>query len=729
MKNFFVHFRVQLLISLFLLLVLGLALLFPFYLSTPSLPSEALPTTAIYDRQGQWLTYLPQADYYRQEPLPTNEPIPPMVQRALLASEDKRFLSHIGVDFLAVGRALYQNMTGSARRSGASTITMQLAKMSLAASDRGLGTKLHEALLARRLEMSYSKEELLRAYLNHADFGNLCRGIQTASRHYFNKDARDLNAPEAALLIAQLQSPTRYNPFRYPERALAARNRILKLLGEDCSHPLGLQRPVDNLPPHLKKYPGRLAIDPILQNYAYDVVQQEVSALSSRNVQQAALIVVRNETGEVLASIASANPLDPRGGQLDGTRVRRSAGSTLKPFVYLLALRAGENPSSIYADVPTSFPDSSGIDAPSNFNNLFLGPITMRTALASSQNIPALLALNNHGGEAALLALLTDMGYEIEEDIYGLGLAIGNAHVSLREQAAAFSTLARGGKVLPLRDYLDDARSEIKPRDLLDPRYVYQLSNMLSDNDARVPGMGRADSLRFRFPCAVKTGTSSDFRDNWCVGYSPLYTVAVWVGNFDQSPMRDVSGLDGAGPIFQRVMRFLHEDEILTPFARPDGLQERSVDKRTGKLAHSPEKYLATEWMTEEQIPTPANPTDYDEEGRALLPVEFIDWYEAQGDLVKNMYSIDYDRDLNRAPRVLMPADGTVITLVGNEDEEMLIPLRSTINPHHARWFCRSMRLEQRGDEWFALARKGEHTIFVEDRQSQRRSHCRIFIK
>ncbi len=729
MKSFFVHFRVQILLALLLLLVLGLALLFPFYLSTPCLPREELPTTAIYDRQGQWLTYLPQADHYRQEPLPTDEPIPPMVQRALLASEDKRFLTHIGVDFLAIGRALYQNMTGSARRSGASTITMQLAKMSLSAPERGLKTKLHEALLARRLEMSYSKEELLRAYLNHADFGNLCRGIQTAARYYFNKDARDLNAPEAALLIAQLQSPTRYNPFRHPDRARAARDRILNLLGESIpsEQSLGLQRPVDNLPPHLKKTTGRLAIDPILQNYAYEVVQQEISALQTRNVQQAALIVIDNATGEVIASIASANPLDPRGGQMDGTRIRRSAGSTLKPFVYLLALRAGEQPSSIYADIPTSFPDSSGIEAPSNFNNLFLGPISMRTALACSQNIPALLALNNHGGESALLRLLAELGYEIEEDKYGLGLAIGNAHVSLREQAAAFSTLARGGYALPLRDHLDD--SEPQPRALLDPRYVYQISDMLSDNDARIPSMGRADNLRFSFPCAVKTGTSSDFRDNWCVGYTPLYTVAVWAGNFDQSPMRDVSGLTGAGPIFQRVMSFLHENAPITPFARPDGLQEHSVDKRTGKLCDNPDNYLVTEWMTEEQVPDISNPADYDEEGRALLPIEYLDWLNPQGNVAKKMYAIDYDRDLNRAPRVLMPADGTVITLSGNVQEPLLLPLRSTINPHHARWFCRSMRLERRGDEWFALATKGEHIIYVEDSRSQRGSHCRILIR
>ncbi len=723
-----------------LVLIIAGLLAFPFYLDVPDKLTRPLASRSIYARDGSWMGSTPSEDHYRQEVLPPDKPLPELIVRALLVSEDKRFFEHYGFDPLALARALRDNVQAGRVLSGASTLSMQLAKMMLPASEsRNLARKIHETLLARRMEMSYDKEALLRAYLNHADFGRLCRGIETAARYYFGKPAAELQLHEAALLIVQLRNPSYFSPFKHPKRALEARNRLLTRLDADAATrelPLGLNPAASRVPEHLRQRAGTLTIDPMLQELAEQVVQEEVQKLKKRNVGQAAVLIVDNATGDILASVASANRDDPAGGQLDGTRVARSAGSTLKPFVYLLALRAGKHPASIYPDLPTPFPDARGIEAPSNFNDSFLGPISMRTALASSQNIPALLALNEHGKQPALLALLRELGYDIPEGDYGLGLAIGNAHVTLMQQAAAFCTLARGGLAIPLRLY-KDSREDITAAPpvgerLISAAHAYQLSSMLSDKNARTAGFGMAPQLSFRFPCAVKTGTSSNFRDNWCIAYTPRYTVAVWVGNFDQSPMKEVSGLTGAGPIMHRLMSFLHEYESPQGFGDPAslGLTRVELDPRTGQQAPAT-MTTSMEWLTEQQLPsTVESEENYDRHGRALLPIEYRDWYQAQGQRNRDLYAIDLDRQLGRAPRIHMPADGTVIYL----DDSLrhggrIIPLRSNLHPDRVRWHCDTLRIYQKQGIWYAELSEGTHRIEAMDPRRGEQTHSTLHVR
>jgi len=779
---------------------------------------EPLPESLIEDRNGLWLAYQSRSDHYRQAPLEIpietllGEAIPSKAEDggsrqaeqhkateqhkaaeqsshqqaqarplilALLAAEDKNFFKHRGIDFLSVARAAWLNLRHGKIRSGASTLSMQLAKIALLREDRAQGIrvargwkrKLEEMFLARQMEEHYSKKDILRAYLEHADFGQLCLGAQTASRYYFNCEPDELRPAQAALLIAQLQAPTLHNPSRHPRAALRARNLILKRMGYGDAWqqlPLQTHSPRIRLSPHLLKRAGRLSINANLQAFAQRVIRKETRIHRRQNVQQAALLVIDNKTGDILASVASAERNNPRGGQMNGTKIRRSAGSTLKPFIYLLALEDGAFPGSIYADILTEYPDAAGISAPHNYQDYYMGPISMRIALASSQNIPAMRALNSHGGEKQALFFLRQLGYQIPDGNYGLGLAIGNAHVSLEEQARAYATLARGGKAPCLRQYIggysrtqgkssaanqstspkhsspqkqsanDPSRKQEQEPQVISPQNSFLISSMLSDNNARSSGFGIASSLKLPFHCPVKTGTSSNYRDNWCIGYSRDYTVAVWLGNFDNSPMEGISGLTGSAPIFQRMMLHLHPKQRSSYPIPPAGITQGNIDSRSGKLIldHQllndiPAQFIRREYYKESQRPELIDPEqDYDSEGRAYLPSDYHEWLSKAGLEMQKHYSIHPDKKLPRRAVILSPGDGIQIIIDASQPREyQAIPLNSTLNSLRAQWSSPSLRIIRRGEKLYIIPEEGEHEIHVSDpsRGEYARSIIEIF--
>lgn len=765
---------------------------------------EPLPESRIEDRNGLWLAYQSRSDHYRQAPLEIpiekllGESIPdkrraqarPLIQ-ALLAAEDKNFFQHRGIDFSSVARSAWLNLRHGKIRSGASTLSMQLAKIALLREDRaknirvarGWKRKLQEMLLARQMEEHYSKKDILRAYLEHADFGQLCLGAQTASRYYFNRRPDDIKPAQAALLIAQLQAPTLHNPTRHPIAAIHARNRILHRMGLGDSwqqQPMQLQSPRIKLSPHLLKQAGRLSIDAKLQQFAQHVIRREIGIHRGKNVQQAALLVIDNKSGDILASIASAQKDDPRGGQMNGTKIRRSAGSTLKPFIYLLALEDGAFPGSTYADILTEYPDAAGISAPHNYEDYYMGPTSMRIALASSQNIPAMRALNSHGGEKQALFILRQLGYQIPDGNYGLGLAIGNVHVSLEEQARAFATLARGGKSPRMRQYIEGYSRENSPKcnksqisstdaecsqqvsvklnspsspnslekntpndqqkrpplsvpeharpeiesQIISPQDSFLIGSMLSDNNARSSGFGIASSLKLPFHCPVKTGTSSNYRDNWCIGYSRDYTVAVWLGNFDNSAMEGVSGLTGSAPIFQRMMLHLHPGKRSSYPSVPIGITQGNIDSRTGKLIvdnqllnNIPPQFIRREYYNENQRPELIDPKrDYDSEGRAYIASDYLEWLTEAGLEAQKHYAIHPEQKLPRRPLILSPGDG--IQIIIDESlplEQQAIPLNSTLNSLRAQWSSPSLRIIRHGVKLYIIPEKGEHEVHVTD--------------
>ena len=677
----------------------------PFCVDAPDISPP--PESAVYDRHGELMGYVAGPDGYHCHPLSA---LPQELARALVAAEDKRFYLHGGVDPLALARALWQQLTGSGR-SGASTITMQVAKMYSPPAPRNARTKIREMLQARRLEMQHNKEELLLAYLNRADFSNLCRGAECAARFCFGKGAAELTTPEAALLAAMVKAPSRLNPLRHPQAALARRNYILHRLDADTQPALGVAVHTISAPAAADGIHGRLTLDATLQRRVAAIAREEVEKLRERNVSQAAVVVADNRTGEVLAALPAACPESARGGALDGTTSRRSAGSTLKPFVYLMAFSHGAWPGTIMADVPTLYSNAQGIQAPRNYNERYQGPITIRRALACSQNIPAMEALERFGGGQTFLTLLRQLGFCIDGtgSEYGLGLAIGNAHVSLTELVCAYSTLARNGRFLPLQHRLP-LQSAI-PAQLLPAEHSYRISHILADRAARAATFGPAPALSFPWPVAAKTGTSSNYRDNWCLGYTAEYTVGVWVGNFDNSPMHNISGISGAGPIFHRVMSALHEQTPPTFPTRPEGLHDVEIDSRTGTPAttHTPPECRATEIATAQNLEAMPQAV-YDSRGRAVLSSRYTEWYATAG--LEHLYALDATCNSGRNAAILIPSHGTTLGLDPSlPGEGRLVELQSTLPPATTIWHSGSLRILHRNGKWFAELKPGTHTI------------------
>lgn len=699
-----------------LALPLGLAAAYyglPFCVEAPDISPPA--DTAVYDRHGELLGFVPAADGYRCLPL---KEAPAQLEQALLTAEDKRFYSHGGIDFLAILRAIRQHLSQESR-SGASTLTMQVAKMYSPPALRNWGTKIREALQARRLEMTHSKQELLLAYLNRADFGHQCRGAEAAARFYFGKAAHQLTPAQASTLIALLKAPSRLNPLRHPQAALQRRNYILRRMGKPTDDPLAVAAHSLAAPPAAAGKPGRLTLDAALQRSVETIAREETEKLLRYNVTQAAVVVADNRTGELLACLPASRPQSQRGGGMDGTCCPRSAGSTLKPFVYLMAFQHGAWPGTILADVPTLYANSAGIQAPRNYDEQYDGPITIRRALACSRNIPAMDTLENYGGVENLLGLLRNLGFTPDGSAaeYGLGLAIGNAHVSLTELAQAFSTLARNGMHLPLQRRLP--LQSTTPIEKLPAQHCYRISHILADRSARAAAFGEAPSLSFSFPVAAKTGTSSNYRDNWCVGYTAEFTVGVWVGNFDNSAMEHISGVSGAGPIFHRVMLALHESTPATFPARPHGLTDICIDTRTGARAqeNTPAECRATELATEEDAARlPAG--NYDARGRALLSSRYSEWYATAGQ--EHLYTLDAAAPGERSAAILIPSPGTTLVLDSPlPNNGRYLELQSTLPPATTQWHSNTLPIIFRNGKWYAELLPGTHSIYATAPESE----------
>jgi penicillin-binding protein 1C len=548
--------------------------------------------------------------------------IPSHVVEAVVATEDRRFWRHPGIDPFAVLRAAASNWREGQIVSGASTLTMQVARLLRAGGPtarRGWGDKIAEAHLALRLELRWSKRRILEAWLNRVSFGNDTRGLEAAARLYFGKPARDLTRAEGAFLVGLPQSPSRYNPFRHPDRARERQRQVLDALvaagrldAGARSHlaalPLDLRDPASAFrAPHFTAWvlattprdvagPGRTelrtTLDGELQAAVEGLVRTRVAALASEAVTNAAAVVLHNATGDVRAYAGSADFWDEAAaGQNDGVRMLRQPGSTLKPFLYARALEdRSRTAASVLADIELHVPAAGGAFSPTNYDGRFHGPTPLRTALASSYNVPA-VRLARAMGPDRLLDALHAAGFASLDRApahYGVGLALGNGEVQLLELARAYAGLARGGTLPPVRpirwartvagDTLRPSPAAPAPMGLSPPT-VHLIRDILSDPQARSPAFGTETPLTLPFPAAAKTGTSKDYRDNWTVGFTPTHTVAVWVGNFDGSPTRRVSGVTGAGPLYHAILQEIGPGGR---FERPAGLVDRAVCPASG---------------------------------------------------------------------------------------------------------------------------------------------------
>ncbi len=566
---------------------------------------------AFTDRNGLPLGTILTRDQEHTAVVPLAQ-VSPQFIHAILAAEDSRFYNHGALDLQAIARAFKEAIHTRRIVSGASTITMQLARM-LKPVPRTLSGKLQEIWLSWRLTAGMNKDEILAGYINRLPMGGNIYGVEAAARTYFSIPANDLNLAQASLLAAIPNNPTYYNPYEHWERLKQRQKYVLNRMVQDgyitrsqlerafaedipfqsrhkgiIAAPHFLFWVASQLPSQAQESsssPIRTTIDRPLQQFVEAQMQQVISNLASNNVHQAAALVIDNHTGEVLAYVGSPNYFDAaKLGRNDGVQALRQPGSTLKPFLYELALEKGTiRPNTILADLPAHYAiPGAKLYSPTDYTQSFLGPVRVRVALANSLNVPAVKVLEKIGVQT-FLDRLHKLGFEHlthPAEYYGLGLTLGSGEVSLWELAKAYLTIARQGQPTPLITTFPHSPLPTSP--ILHSPTWQLITDMLSDRHARATAFGVDSVLSLPFPTAVKTGTSSNFRDTWTVGFTTDYTVATWVGNFDGEPMRQVSGVTGAAPLWNRIMLHLYEHQEPTNFVSPEGMVQLPICANSG---------------------------------------------------------------------------------------------------------------------------------------------------
>jgi len=706
-----------------------------------ALASPPPGSTEFLDRHGNPLRLLLVDDrrYAKQCAL---EDISPDLINATLSAEDRRFFHHSGIDWMAFTRALASAARHGEPQSGASTITQQLVKLSQP-GPRTIRRKLAEMWLARRVEREWSKQRILEEYLNRLDYGNLQHGIASASRFYFDKPPADLSAAEAALLAGLPRAPGRLNPHsdmasaRARQRWVLGRMRANDMLDADV-HARAIDEPLRIAPPKhdwqaphfvdllLQRRnilppsggPVRTTLDLPLNRFVESRLTDQLRLIAEHHATSAAAVVIHNPTGAVLAMAAASNEEFHAGsGQMNGAWIIRSPGSAVKPFTYLLALERGANPCTVVADVPTDFPTSTGLYRPNNYNHRYHGPVSLRNALGNSLNVAAIRALELGGGPEALHRRLGELGLTTLDhtpEYFGLGLTIGNGEVRLLELTNAYATLGRLGKHLPYR-LIENTRNE--SRRVCDPRASWLIADMLADNHARATAFGLNSYLAFDFPVACKTGTSSGYRDNWALGCTPEFSVGVWVGNMDGSPMHGITGVTGAAPVMHEIFKHLHQTRGTTWFEKPEGIETYRIHPLTGRLANNEKKSISEKCMWP---PQKSRVDDFDPQGRVILPNGYAAWLASPqnslGDLVTSAKAAS-------GLRVLHPPPGTVYYLDPDLPAASQRIRLSAEAPGEVAWSCATLTIDS--NEGIEL-RPGKHTLTATDPGTGRKAETWI---
>ncbi len=739
-----------------------LALFYPVIGLPPALPGLQ-QSRVVLDRSGQpILTPLSP----RGEQAAWTADIPARLKRAFILAEDQRFFSHPGVDARALGRALYQSATHMAVVSGASTLTMQLARITWPGVAPP-SAKLAQMVQALRLEHSHSKEELLSRYLNVVPFAHRVAGVGQGCLYFFGKDCSQLSHAESAALAVIPRNPRRYTGDQ--GTLTQARNRLLRRMAEEGAlGPLDLEQALTErvrLKAHrplshaahfalraLRETPRaangdgkiRTTLDLALQQVAEAVLRQDVEKHPELG-DAGAVLVIDNTRAEVLAYVGSADYFQPGHGMLDAVTRPRSPGSALKPFLYALALKQGFNLATPLPDLPVPLRAGSGIFLPDNYGGSFSGPRPLRFALANSKNLPALY-LASQLGETRVLEYLRRMGLSsLNESAghYGAGLALGNGEVTLWNLAQAYSTLARLGIKRPLT-YLSDDKTPRPASRVIDERDAYLIAEALADGEARAEEFGRGGPLEFDGKVAVKTGTSSDYRDHWTLGFSREFTVGVWRGNADGRALTArVPASRGSALIFRRVM-----EQVAGPsprwLSRPAGLESRRVCSLSGKLAgpNCPggrEELFRREHEPGEKCDMHRAATIADCQGgqRTLryvaLPGEYAPWAEAgrlptlAGELwahCRQEVAPTGGEKSAGAPRIVSPLPGTVLALdptIPPSHQQLRILLENTRQGDKVMLYIDGEPLGDVSGQTLAswpLAR-GEHRVELKDPSGQ----------
>ncbi|MBV9133799.1 MAG: PBP1A family penicillin-binding protein, partial [Chloroflexi bacterium] len=601
---------------------------------------QLFQTARIFDRNGKLLQEINDPEGGRRT-LVTLDQIPKIAQQATIAAEDASFYDNPGFDVRAVVRAAYQWALNGEPVSGASTITQQLVKNTLLGPEQTAERKIKEAFLAMELTRRYSKDQILEMYMNEIPYGNRAYGIEAAAETYFGKPAKDLTLPEASLLAGLPQAPSFYDPYTNLPAAKERQAYVLDQMvktgaitsqqrDEAAAAPLNFvpqSQQTAQEAPHFVTYVLQqveqqfgteavyreglqitTSLDLDLQHLAEQSASAHIADIRARKATNAALVAIQPSSGQIQAMLGSVNFNDASiDGQVNVALALRQPGSTLKPFTYITAFGKGWNPATMLWDIPTTFP---GGYKPNDFDNKFPGPMPVRDALAQSRNIPAVEALQ-FVTVPEMIATAHRFGIDDlrEPDRYGLSVTLGGGEVKLLDLTYAYTVFANGGQQIGVgvpADQREDGFRQFDPVSILkvtdssgkvlydnkqgsaqvaDPRLVYQVTSILSDDKARQPTYGANSPLVLaNRQAAVKTGTTDAFRDSWVVGYTPDLVTGVWVGNSDGSPMNDVLGVAGAGQIWHSFMAGALADTPASEFKPPQGVQQADVCALSGML-------------------------------------------------------------------------------------------------------------------------------------------------
>ncbi|MEA5506553.1 transglycosylase domain-containing protein [Halotia wernerae UHCC 0503] len=736
------------------------------------------------DRNGLPLGTLLTRDQEHTAVVPLNQ-VSPQFIHAILAAEDGSFYQHGALDIKAIVRAIKEAIHAKRIVFGASTITMQLARM-LDPVPRNILGKVQEIWLSWRLTAGMNKDEILWAYINRLPMGGNIYGVEAAARTYFSIPASDLNLAQASLLAAIPNNPTYFNPYEHWERLKQRQQYVLNRMVTDgyitraIAERISTEKVVfqsrqrgiiaaphflfwlaNQITPTGEQSLIRTTINRPLQQFVETQVQQIIASVAANNVHDAAALVIDNYTGEVLAYVGSPDYFNEANlGRNDGVQALRQPGSTLKPFVYELALEKGViRPNTILADVPAHYAiPGAKLYSPTDYTETFLGPVRVRVALANSLNVPAVRVLEKIGVQT-FLERLHQLGFahlNQTPEYYGLGLTLGSGEVSLWELASAYVTMARQGEATPLLTTLTDSSSknchrrdtpineavrwgdsavggfadlrrlssgsqntplggyadlkEVPPTCsncradkficgyLFPNRTTWQLiTDMLSDSHARATAFGVDSVLNLPFPAAVKTGTSSNFRDTWTVGFTTDYTVATWVGNFNGEPMRQVSGVTGAAPLWNRIMLHLHEHQEPAAFPPPKNLVQLPICAMSG-LQPTPDcTSVVQEYFYPEDKITYENQHDFH------LPPEYDDWLakQPQSNLVFSNL------------RIVSPHNGDLFLLYPGEEGQQKLELKlAGTKSEPVEWWLNNEKLAtQSANSLFWYLRPGSWTL------------------
>jgi 1A family penicillin-binding protein len=583
--------------------------------------SQPKLSTVITDRNEKILYKFYENENRTWIPL---ERIPQILIDATIAIEDKYFFKHHGLSIRGLITAIKYNFKkdGEDKPRGGSTITQQLVKNVFLSSEKTFKRKIKEAILTLKLENKLSKNEILERYLNQVSYGGEAYGVQEATLKYFGKNIQDINTIEAAYLAGLPAAPSSYSPYgNNPSLGLKRAKRVIEemvrngnLTTSEAEKWLNEKITIKNnqkviQAPHFVFYIKSIleteygytnlekqgltiktSLDLDIQDIAQNVVSEEIDKVKKLNINNGASLVVNTKTGDILAMVGSKNYLaNDIDGKYNVTTALRQPGSSIKPINYLLALKNGFSLASFVDDSPVIYQIRGQKPYnPQNYNGKYMGRVTLRTALASSLNVPSVKLLEKNGVNK-MIDLAENMGISTWQDRsrFGLSLALGSGEVKMTELSQAYSIFANLGEkieinpILEIKTYLGETiyQKEIKRKKIIEPEYAYMINDVLSDNQARAPIFGNSSKLIIKDKTvAVKTGTTNNLKDNWCIGWTPEVLVAVWVGNNDSQPMSWVaSGVSGATPIWNRIMTNMLDNKENITWETPNNLVKKNI--------------------------------------------------------------------------------------------------------------------------------------------------------